>query len=181
MACCQSCQDNSAWHASNSGSPVKTYSFLEKGPFVPPLVVCGGKLLAVGLSKLGWEIEVLSGSFIHSSLSKFNPSIFIFTLLLLSIIAFSFLPPPHYFLDIMATAVSKVRGETFNERSKGKDVRTSNVIAAKVSRVVIMSVVGNSGFDSMEERDAKMNERLNFFPCHFFKKKMDGGLMSPFI
>jgi len=35
----------------------------------------------------------------------------------------------------MATTASQPsgrRGETFNERSKGKDVRTSNVIAAKV-------------------------------------------------
>jgi hypothetical protein len=36
----------------------------------------------------------------------------------------------------MATkAIAKGRsGETFNERSKGRDVRTSNVIAAKVSK-----------------------------------------------
>ena len=29
--------------------------------------------------------------------------------------------------------VSKATGETFQERTKGKDVRTSNVVAAKVS------------------------------------------------
>ena len=31
--------------------------------------------------------------------------------------------------------VAKASGETFQERSKGKDVRTSNVIAAKVSSI----------------------------------------------
>ena len=38
----------------------------------------------------------------------------------------------------MATAVAPKarRGETFNERSKGKDVRTSNVIAAKVGVMI---------------------------------------------
>lgn len=36
----------------------------------------------------------------------------------------------------MATTTAK-RGETFNERSKGKDVRTSNVIAAKVRSILI--------------------------------------------
>ena len=37
----------------------------------------------------------------------------------------------------MATSVASKgrRGETFNERSKGKDVRTSNVIAAKVGLI----------------------------------------------
>jgi hypothetical protein len=30
-------------------------------------------------------------------------------------------------------SLARVQGETLHERSKGKDVRTSNIIAAKVS------------------------------------------------
>ncbi len=42
----------------------------------------------------------------------------------------------------MATAApAPRRGETFNERSKGKDVRTSNIIAAKVCRVSYTVVI----------------------------------------
>jgi len=55
----------------------------------------------------------------------------------------------------MATAVAKSsggrKGETFNERSKGKDVRTSNIIAAKAVANAVRTSLGPRGMDKLME------------------------------
>ena len=43
-------------------------------------------------------------------------------------------------------------GETFNERSKGKDIRMSNIVAAKAVATAIRTSLGPRGMDKMIQK-----------------------------
>lgn len=49
----------------------------------------------------------------------------------------------------MAAAATTMRGETLQERTKGKDVRTSNIIAAKAVAAAIRTSLGPRGMDKL--------------------------------
>mmetsp|Transcript_18808 Transcript_18808/g.26479 ORF Transcript_18808/g.26479 Transcript_18808/m.26479 type:complete len:535 (-) Transcript_18808:282-1886(-) len=49
----------------------------------------------------------------------------------------------------MAPSASAYSGETFNERTKGKDVRTSNIIAAKAVANAVRTSLGPRGMDKL--------------------------------
>lgn len=56
-------------------------------------------------------------------------------------------------------------GETYHERSKGKDVRTSNIIAAKVRRLVL--------FLSWIRGIVTVNNPVAFMESLFYKKNYE--------
>tara|TARA_B110000305_G_scaffold236645_2_gene298398 strand:- start:37 stop:687 length:651 start_codon:yes stop_codon:yes gene_type:complete len=49
-------------------------------------------------------------------------------------------------------APAAVKGETFNERQKGKDIRMSNIVAAKAVATAIRTSLGPRGMDKMIQK-----------------------------
>lgn len=56
------------------------------------------------------------------------------------------------YIPTVATAAAPIRGETFHERSKGKDIRMSNIVAAKAVATAIRTSLGPRGMDKMIQK-----------------------------